>query len=265
MKKFGFALALAISGSAAHAGTLFEIPINGGVARFQLDEDCDQGVCASISWSASDHRHHRQGGKNEAAKPSAKSDPEAAAKPAAPAPAPADAGAAPASKDVASARPGTEPSTAPAPVPAPEATPARELSQPQAVARNAPEQSDRPAAKSAAPTPVGEWLVEDGEARIRIEECAENLCGAVSAAKNAGDRDKKNPIPELRSRPIIGLPVLLDMKPVAANRWQGQIYNARNGQTYDANISLADPQKLRVEGCVFGGFICGGQNWTRVN
>ena len=38
-----------------------------------------------------------------------------------------------------------------------------------------------------------------------------------------------------------------------------------DGQTYDAHISLIDPQKLRAEGCVFGGLICGGQNWTRVN
>ena len=43
MKKFGFALALAISGGAAQAGTLFEIPINGGIARFQLDENCESG------------------------------------------------------------------------------------------------------------------------------------------------------------------------------------------------------------------------------
>jgi hypothetical protein len=114
-------------------------------------------------------------------------------------------------------------------------------------------------------SPVGEWLVEDGEARIRIEECANNLCGVVSSAKNANETDRKNPKPELRNRPIIGLPVLLDMKPAAVNRWEGRIYNAKNGQTYTAHISLIDPERLRVEGCVFGGFICGGQNWTRVN
>jgi uncharacterized protein (DUF2147 family) len=119
--------------------------------------------------------------------------------------------------------------------------------------------------KDPAVSPVGEWLVEDGEARIRIEECANNLCGVVSSAKNANETDRKNPKPELRNRPIIGLPVLLDMKPAAVNRWEGRIYNAKNGQTYTAHISLIDPERLRVEGCVFGGFICGGQNWTRVN
>jgi uncharacterized protein (DUF2147 family) len=135
---------------------------------------------------------------------------------------------------------------------------------PAAVARLAPQESAPPPSNAKAPGPAGEWLVEDGDARIRITECGKNLCGVISAAKNANDTDRKNPDPALRNRPILGLPVLLDMKP-AGKRWEGRIYNAKDGQTYDANISLTGPQKLRVEGCVFGGLICGGQNWTRIN
>ncbi len=211
-KILGLVLALGLASGAAQAATLFEIPINGGIARLQLDGNCQETVCATLSWSETG------GHPSAAAGPSA-----APAAPAAPAPAP-----------------------------------------PAAVARLAPKEPAPSAANGLAPGPAGEWLVEDGDARIRITECGKNLCGFIAAAKNAGDTDRKNPNPALRSRPIIGLPVLLDMKPVR-KRWEGKIYNAKNGQTYDANISLIDSQMLRVEGCVFSGLICGGQNWTRVN
>ncbi len=280
MKTLGIAIALSLTGAAAQAGTLFEIPINGGIARFQLDEDCGQSVCASISWTENDRHRNRQKetAKREPAKPPARADSKPAAKsapsdsPAAsgaggssvasvetPAPTPAPASEGPAGSELTVEQPATAAGTQGAAV-APAAPPEQTT-----VARLVPPQPAAPARKASAASPVGEWLVEGGEARIRIDECAKNLCGVVSAANNVNETDRKNPKPELRNRPIIGLPVLLDMKPTAGNRWEGRIYNAKNGQTYEANISLIDAQRLRVEGCVFGGFICGGQNWMRVN
>jgi hypothetical protein len=53
------------------------------------------------------------------------------------------------------------------------------------------------------------------------------------------------------------------MKPTKPNLWQGEVYNAENGKTYDAKISLASADVLKIEGCVLG-FLCGGENWSRV-
>ncbi|MFY9733898.1 MAG: DUF2147 domain-containing protein, partial [Rhodoplanes sp.] len=121
-----------------------------------------------------------------------------------------------------------------------------------------------PKAKASQNSPVGEWLAEDGEGQIRIEECGANLCGYVSAAKNPNDKDRKNPDPALRGRSVVGAPVLIDMKP-RGDRWNGRIYNVKNGKTYTANIRLKNANTLRVEGCAFGGLLCGGQDWSRVN
>jgi uncharacterized protein (DUF2147 family) len=273
MKTLGFAIALNLSAAAAQATTLFEIPINGGIARFELDEDCQQSVCASISWTENDRQHNRRTRKESqgTAKPGAKAESRSAAKPPSSEPAPvsesaAEAGVASIEPSARAAAPGTEgPSGSGSKAAAATPGAAGPAPEPTAVARLAPPQPARSAQKAPAASPVGEWLVEGGEARIRIDECAKNLCGVVSAARDANETDRKNPKPELRNRRIIGLPVLLDMEPAGSNRWEGRIYNAKNGQTYEANISLIDPQRLRVEGCVFGGFICGGQNWTRVN
>jgi uncharacterized protein (DUF2147 family) len=117
---------------------------------------------------------------------------------------------------------------------------------------------------TAAPTdPTGEWLVEKGIARIRIVNCDNALWGVV-AWQRRPDTDRNNPDPRLRSRPTLGMPVLLGMKPVERNRWEGQIYNSQDGRTYQANISLRNPNVLQVRGCVLG-FLCGGEDWRRVD
>lgn len=114
-----------------------------------------------------------------------------------------------------------------------------------------------------APKPAGEWTVADGSARVRIAPCKDALWGVIAWVKQPGT-DKNNPDPELRSRSVVGMPILLNMKRAAeGNRWEGQVYNAKNGKTYMAKISLVSNDVLRIEGCVFGGLFCGGENWTR--
>jgi len=110
--------------------------------------------------------------------------------------------------------------------------------------------------------PVGEWLVKDGSARIKIDNCGDGLWGVVSWEKEAG-LDEHNPDPAKRARPTLGMPVLLDMKSTEPGRWDGDVYNAENGKTYSSHVSLVSPDVLRVEGCVLG-ILCGGENWTRI-
>jgi uncharacterized protein (DUF2147 family) len=114
-----------------------------------------------------------------------------------------------------------------------------------------------------APGATGEWLVAKQYARIKIADCDGRLWGVVAWEAQPGV-DSKNPDPNLRSRPTLGMPILLGMAPSQTNRWDGQIYNSQDGHTYSASISLLDPNTLRVQGC-FLGFLCGGENWTRVN
>jgi uncharacterized protein (DUF2147 family) len=113
---------------------------------------------------------------------------------------------------------------------------------------------------AAAQEPTGEWVVEEGYARVRIENCSGRLWGFVAWEKTPGV-DSNNPDPSKRTRPTLGLPILLNMKP-GDGRWEGEIYNTQDGRTWNANIKLLKPDVLRVEGCVLG-FLCGGQSWTR--
>ena len=201
----------------------------------------------------------------------AKSAPQATPEAATPAtPAPAEQAAAPAAAPVpaapAPAAPATtsrgEPSTATAavapadtPAPAPPAAPQAAPPAPAPVAAPAPpppqqKQATAPAASTlpSANSPLGVWLTEEKEGKVRIEACGPNLCG-YSVDKKSNQNGEQ---------------VLINMKP-DKDKWSGRIFDPNSGSTYDSTIALKGTDSLRVQGCAFGGMFCGGQTWTRVN
>jgi uncharacterized protein (DUF2147 family) len=128
--------------------------------------------------------------------------------------------------------------------PAPAAKPAA----PAPVVATAP-----PAQKQTAPassnSPLGVWLTEEKEGKVRIEQCGANLCGySVDAKSNQN-----------------GEQVLINMKPGKDAKWSGRILDPNTGSTYDSTIALKGTDNLRVQGCAFGGMFCGGQTWSRLN
>jgi hypothetical protein len=61
------------------------------------------------------------------------------------------------------------------------------------------------------------------------------------------------------------MPILIDMKKKpGADQWEGQVYNAKDGQFYSSTIKPVGPDQLEIQGCVLG-FLCGGETWTRVS
>jgi uncharacterized protein (DUF2147 family) len=112
---------------------------------------------------------------------------------------------------------------------------------------------------------TGDWRVADGVANIRVAQCNGSMWGVVAWEKTPGGRDTHNPDPAKQSRATLGMPILIDMKkkPGVADTWEGQVYNAKDGQLYSSTIKPAGPDQLEIQGCVLG-FLCGGETWTRV-
>ncbi len=189
----------------------------------------------------------------EAATPAAPAPPEQAAAPAPPAPAatskgePSTATAAVAPADTAvpapaAPAPPVQQNAAPAAPPAPVAAPAPPPPQQKQAAVPAA------SAPSSANSPLGVWLTEEKEGKVRIEQCGPNLCG-YSVDKKSNQNGEQ---------------VLINMKP-GKDKWSGRIFDPNSGSTYDSTIALKGTDNLRVQGCAFGGMFCGGQTWTRVN
>src|SRR5665647_2801566 len=119
-------------------------------------------------------------------------------------------------------------------------------------------------APALAADPTGDWRVADGVANIRVAECNGSMWGAVAWEKTPGGRDTHNPDVSKQNRPTLGMPILIDMKKKAGvDQWEGQVYNAKDGQFYSSTIKPTGPDQMEIQGCVLG-FLCGGETWTRV-
>ena len=139
-----------------------------------------------------------------------------------------------------------------------------------------------PAVPAQAQPVMGTWLSASGVAQVRISACSDPsagaLCGFIVGLINpkgpdgvvvAPDvaTDYRNQNPALRSRKIIGMPLIWGFKATSdPNTFEGgQIYNAENGKTYSANISLQPDGTLRLRGYVGSPMFGETQTWTRVN
>jgi uncharacterized protein (DUF2147 family) len=119
-------------------------------------------------------------------------------------------------------------------------------------------------APALAADPTGDWRVADGVANIRVAECNGSMWGVVAWEKISGGHDSNNPDVSKQSRPTLGMPILIDMKKKPdADQWEGQVYNAKDGQSYSSTIRPVGSDQLEIRGCVLG-FLCGGETWTRV-
>ena len=119
-------------------------------------------------------------------------------------------------------------------------------------------------ASALAADPTGDWKVADGVANIRVAECNGSMWGVVAWEKVPGGHDIHNPDASKRSRPTLGMPILIDMKKKpSVDQWEGQVYNGKDGQLYSSTIKPVGSDQLEIQGCVLG-FLCGGETWTRV-
>ena len=118
-----------------------------------------------------------------------------------------------------------------------------------------------------AANPYGEWTLSDGRLTVSIVPCRGNqVCATLIRLQepNNGDGtpklDLKNKNPALRSRHLIGMPLIDGMAPTGPNTWKGQIYSSDDGDFYRAYATVAGDH-LSVKGCWF--VICRDLNFNR--
>lgn len=101
-------------------------------------------------------------------------------------------------------------------------------------------------------SPDGDWLRDDGNARVRIAPCGAQLCatnlwiGDISKGEEAGDR----------------LIMSLDRK--SDTTLVGSAYDPKRDSTYSITITVGD-NGLKTRGCVLLGLLCREVRWTSAN
>lgn len=115
----------------------------------------------------------------------------------------------------------------------------------------------------AAADPVdGLWKTAPGDTggylHVSISPCGSAICGTIDSAFDAkGDQDL--------SYEHLGKQMIWDMVSDGDGTYSGgKIWAPDADKTYKSKMTLSG-SKLEVKGCVAGGLVCRGQDWTRVN
>ena len=111
-----------------------------------------------------------------------------------------------------------------------------------------------------AANPSGVWKMSDGKVTVKVSNCGSNLCARIiglaepiSKIDGKPKIDRENPNPAKRKRPLIGLSILIGMKPAGDGKWQGAIYNPDDGKVYSGTLRYSGGS-IKLKGCGAGIF-----------
>jgi uncharacterized protein (DUF2147 family) len=117
---------------------------------------------------------------------------------------------------------------------------------------------------------TGRWVTEEKDAVVAIAPCGGSgskgaMCGTidrflVAPPQGLDQRDVNNPEPKLRTRKLLGMPILTSFV-ADGNLWRGRIYDPKSGKSYRSIIRRKGPNVLEVKGCI--GPFCQTQLWRK--
>ena len=127
-----------------------------------------------------------------------------------------------------------------------------------------------PLAAAFAQDVVGKWKLEDGTAIVEVYQQGDVYNGKIvwlqtpTEADGSPTVDDKNPDPKLRTRQVLGLNMLSNLKKGNGEYSGGSIYDPGNGKTYNCSMKV-EGDVLKVRGSLDKrGLIGRTMDWFRV-
>ncbi|GGF59546.1 hypothetical protein GCM10007301_19120 [Azorhizobium oxalatiphilum] len=114
---------------------------------------------------------------------------------------------------------------------------------------------------------TGLWATPVHGGQVEIAKCGASVCGRIVTSDgikaDPGLKDTKNSDASKRDRALKGQQILGGFSGGPTEWSGGQIYNAEDGKTYSASLTLDGDNTLKVRGCIVVP-LCQTQTWTRV-
>lgn len=101
-----------------------------------------------------------------------------------------------------------------------------------------------------APDISGTWTRSDGNTRVAISPCGDQIC-----AINTWVRDPNG-------NEAVGDKLVLSLTPQSQSQLSGSAYDVKRDRKYSMQISVQNNQ-MKTEGCLLQGVVCKSINWTR--
>lgn len=112
----------------------------------------------------------------------------------------------------------------------------------------------------------GLWLTQAKDSHIKVTDCGDGTpCGElvwVDPMIAEAGIDARNANTSLRTRPLVGVPIVWGYTR-GKKKWKsGRIYNPEDGKTFKSSMRLQENGTLKVKGCI--GPLCITNIWTPV-
>jgi uncharacterized protein (DUF2147 family) len=127
------------------------------------------------------------------------------------------------------------------------------------------------ASHQVAASPIGRWYAEGGAAQVDVSDCGGGLCGQVTWLRSPFDengcelRDRYNPDPTLRERPVVGVQIFSGVESTDGRVWSGgTVYDPASGSTYHCTLSLDGENRLQLRGYIGVPLFGRTTTWIRV-
>jgi uncharacterized protein (DUF2147 family) len=97
----------------------------------------------------------------------------------------------------------------------------------------------------------GMWARGDGLVKARVAPCEGALC-ATNTWVDPSDTEEK-----------VGDRLVMRLKPTTPSDWNGDAYDERRKRTYSMELTV-EGDHMTSRGCILGGLLCKGSDWTRI-
>lgn len=98
----------------------------------------------------------------------------------------------------------------------------------------------------------GNWARGDGAARVKIAKCGANICATNTWIKPGTPSEKTGDV------------LVMTVKADSDGNYSGSAFDKQRDMNYKITLTV-DENKMTSKGCVLGGLLCKGVNWTRQN
>jgi uncharacterized protein (DUF2147 family) len=106
----------------------------------------------------------------------------------------------------------------------------------------------------------GHWTNDKRSMVVQVERCGAAYCGKViRATDKAKEKARKGGTANL-----IGTEILTGLTPIGDGRFRGRAFVPRRNLHATATVRQLSDDEMQVQGCVWGGLLCGKEKWTRV-
>ena len=116
-----------------------------------------------------------------------------------------------------------------------------------------------------AKAPAGVWQNPKGTVRVQFRDCAGPtgpgaICGRVVWASESAQAKTD----AAGGGRLVGRDLFQQFVPAGRNQWAGSVLIPDIGQSVQGTITQTGPKTLVGEGCLFAGYGCKQQTWTRI-